>query len=141
MGNWGLGKLEIKFSSGFHCGQAFIKINTSIEALVTFAHFTQGTHDTARSPESKRVGLAMPHIVHPITDTSRKARFGSLHVVVSIYKTGLDLSSGSRNFPAFTEKCTSTTIRSIKVVSQCSQKQIGDFILPGLSQEFISSSW
>lgn len=76
------GKLEIKFSSGFGCGQAFIKIKTSIGGLATFAEFTQGTHGTARCPESKLVGLAVPPIVHAIADSSRKAQFGSLRVVV-----------------------------------------------------------
>lgn len=76
----------------------------------------------------------------PMADTGSNAQFGSLCVAVNIYKTGLDLSSGSGNFPAFKEKCARTTIRNIKAVSQCSQKQIGVFILPGLSQDFVSSS-
>lgn len=44
---------------------------------------------------------------------------GLLQVEVNIYELDLDLSSGSRNFPAFTEKCFYTTLRNITAVSQC----------------------
>jgi len=93
-----VGKLEIKFSSGLAAAKHSYK---SIPASGILSLLPTPHKEPVAQPDTWSLNLlawlCAPSFI-PTADTSRKALFGLLHVVVNIYKTGLDLSSGIRNF-------------------------------------------